>query len=184
MNSYVIKHTNHGSCCSLQIHGVVHRFCSWSYDEAIVLGSLAGISFDRWRIERGTSYDKLLGQSKKSNMSDSSSPPRRHWKGPVGARHEHQNVWMNGGVRSTAPPAPWSGWDADRKRRESESSTKSNESRRSSGNGKALFETLHSQKRGSFSDPNNEQRKKSYAEMLPEKGFFGKWWRGYTTGSK
>lgn len=56
-------------------------------------------------------------QSKKSNMSDSSSPPRRHWNGPVGARHEHQNVWLNGGVRSPAPPAPWSGWDADRKRR-------------------------------------------------------------------
>lgn len=140
-------------------------------------------------------------------MSDSSSPPRRHWNGSVGSRHEHQNVWMNGGVRSTAPSAPWAGWNADKKRRvrspfpsnpqltfiltnivwcrqESESSTKSNESRRSSGNGKALFETLHSQKRGSFSDPSHEQRRKSYAEMMPEKGFFGKLWHGYTTGSK
>ncbi|RAO66994.1 uncharacterized protein BHQ10_003006 [Talaromyces amestolkiae] len=117
-------------------------------------------------------------------MSDSSSPPRRHWNGSVGARHEHQNVWTNGGVRSTAPSAPWAGWNADKKRRESESSTKSNESRRSSGTGKPLFETLHSQKRGSFSDPSDEQRRKSYDEMMPEKGFFGKLWHGYTKGAK
>uniref|UniRef100_A0A093VH98 Uncharacterized protein n=1 Tax=Talaromyces marneffei PM1 TaxID=1077442 RepID=A0A093VH98_TALMA len=93
-------------------------------------------------------------------MSDSSSPPppRRHWNGPVGARHEHQN--------------------------DSESSTGSTGSRRSSGSGKTLFETLNSQKRGSVSTPVQEQRNKSYAEMSPEKGFFAKWWYGYTTGSK
>lgn len=48
---------------------------------------------------------------------DSSTSPPRHWHGQVGSRHEHQNVWMNGGVRSTAPSAPWAGWDADKKRR-------------------------------------------------------------------
>lgn len=59
-------------------------------------------------------FYKILNRS---NMSDSSSPPRRYWNGTVGARYEHPNVWMNGGVRSTAPSAPWSGWDADKKRR-------------------------------------------------------------------
>ncbi|EED15238.1 conserved hypothetical protein [Talaromyces stipitatus ATCC 10500] len=120
-------------------------------------------------------------------MSDNTSTsPRRHWNGQPGARHEHQNVWLNGGIRSTAPSAPWAGWDAHKKRRESESSssTKSTESRRSSGTGKSLFDTLHTQKRGSYSDPSHEQRRKSYAEMMPEKGFFGKLWHGYTSGSK
>ena len=45
------------------------------------------------------------------------SSPRRHWNGDLGARHEHQNVWMNGGARSPATTAPWAGWDAQQKER-------------------------------------------------------------------
>ncbi|CRG88004.1 hypothetical protein PISL3812_05028 [Talaromyces islandicus] len=113
-----------------------------------------------------------------------SSPPRRHWNGEIGARHEHQNVWMNGGVRSPAGPAPWAGWDADRKRRASEASAKSTGST-SSSSGKTnspLFEKLHTQKRGS--DASSAERRKSWAEMAPEKGFFERLWHGYTRGSK
>jgi hypothetical protein len=58
-----------------------------------------------------------MSQSDNTGSNASSSPPRRHWNGEVGARHEHQNVWMNGGARSPATTAPWAGWDADKKER-------------------------------------------------------------------
>ncbi|KAH8693668.1 hypothetical protein BGW36DRAFT_259478, partial [Talaromyces proteolyticus] len=110
------------------------------------------------------------------------SPPKRHWHGEVGARHEHQNVWMNGGVRSPAGPAPWSGWDAERKRRASEASTKSTSS--ASSNNTRKFDKLQTQKRESVSDAGSAERRRSFAEMLPEKGFFGRMWHGYTGGSQ
>ncbi|OKL64063.1 hypothetical protein UA08_00163 [Talaromyces atroroseus] len=121
--------------------------------------------------------------SDNTGTNTSFSPPRRHWNGEVGARHEHQNVWMNGGARATAPMAPWAGWDADKKeRRTSDSSTRSNSS--TSSGSKSLFDSLNTQKRGSFSDADQAQRRRSYAEMLPERGFFSRMWHGYTTGSK
>lgn len=137
---------------------------------------------------------------------------RRHWNGSVGDRHEHQNVWLRGGVRGPAVTSPWAGWDAYRRRvrshqknppygffkkfntellyctQDSESSIKSlssnSNSRRSSSSSSSgtLFTTLTHQKRSS-TDPDLSARRKSYSEQSPTRpGFLSSWWRGYTRG--
>ncbi|KAL1965948.1 hypothetical protein VTN77DRAFT_5081 [Rasamsonia byssochlamydoides] len=106
--------------------------------------------------------------------------PRRHWNGSVGDRHEHQNVWLRGGVRGPAVTSPWAGWDADR-RRNSQTSTSSVSSRRSSSSS-TLFTTLTNQKRNS-ADSSLAARRKSYIEQGPRPtGIFANWWHGYTRG--
>ncbi|KAL1985245.1 hypothetical protein VTN96DRAFT_8161 [Rasamsonia emersonii] len=114
-------------------------------------------------------------------MADS---PRRHWNGSVGDRHEHQNVWLRGGVRGPAVSSPWAGWDAYR-RRDSETSINSvSSSRRSSSSpsGTPLFTTLTHQKRSS-TDPDLTARRKSYSEQSPVRpGVLASWWHGYTRG--
>lgn len=68
---------------------------------------------------------------------------------------------------------------------ESTASTTSDDSQRSGFSGRPLFHKLHAQKRGSVTvDPNYAERRKSYAEMQPEKGYFGKLWNGYVAGTK
>lgn len=32
---------------------------------------------------------------------------RRHWHGNPGDRHEHHNVWVQGGAKSPSPRAAW-----------------------------------------------------------------------------
>lgn len=136
-------------------------------------------------------------------MADS---PRRHWNGSVGDRHEHQNVWLRGGVRGPAVSSPWAGWDAYRRRvsrqqktqfpfnsmicvltilQDSETSINSvSSSRRSSSSpsGTPLFTTLTHQKRSS-TDPDLTARRKSYSEQSPVRpGVLASWWHGYTRG--
>ncbi|KAL1972348.1 hypothetical protein VTN31DRAFT_6762 [Thermomyces dupontii] len=125
-------------------------------------------------------------------MSSDSSPPRRHWNGLPGARHEHQNVWINGGPRSPAPKPAWYGWDeAWKTRRASDSSTLSASSTgsNSSTNGSKAskpFEKLQELKRNLPHHQTNEfrQRKMSWDDQIgpQRKGLLASWWNGYVRG--
>ncbi|KAJ5273473.1 hypothetical protein N7478_008598 [Penicillium angulare] len=143
-------------------------------------------------------------------MSDNDNDnTRRHWHGLSGDRHEHHNVWTNGGAKGPASRAPWAltpemmaNLNA---RKGSDASTSSNtanahiananqagspttptvnERRRSSassGNAAGLFSNLHTQKRQS-DDANMAGRRASWNEQQSPSGFFGKLWDGYTRG--
>lgn len=39
--------------------------------------------------------------------NDMSDNERRHWHGTAGDRHEHHNVWMQGGAKGPSSRAPW-----------------------------------------------------------------------------
>ncbi|KAJ5498227.1 hypothetical protein PEX1_050530 [Penicillium expansum] len=128
-------------------------------------------------------------------MSDDNT--RRHWHGIPGDRHEHLNVWMNGGAKSPSGRAAWAMPETDR--RDSNTSTSSTgnkqtegtapnlpslgERRRSSGgSANGLFSHLQSQKRES-TDANMATRRASWNEQAAKGGMFSKWWEGYTRGS-
>ncbi|CAL5873773.1 uncharacterized protein PFLUO_LOCUS8055 [Penicillium psychrofluorescens] len=136
-------------------------------------------------------------------MSDNTN---RHWHGIPGDRHEHHNVWMNGGAKAPADRAAWAmlpGMEST-PRRDSELSTSStgsnastnaaggnnssipsvSERRRSSassGAAPSLFANLHSQKRTS-EDPSLASRRASWNEQKPAGNYFSKLWDGYTRG--
>ncbi|KAJ5142922.1 uncharacterized protein N7515_001709 [Penicillium bovifimosum] len=129
-------------------------------------------------------------------MSDDNT--RRHWHGSPGDRHEHLNVWMNGGAKARSPRAAWAmpAGAMETGRRASDSSTTSqskqdeatsppiptvSERRRSSGGSGGLFSNLQSQKRLS-TDPGMAGRRASWNEQAAKGGFFGKWWDEYTRG--
>ncbi|KGO77775.1 hypothetical protein PITC_010420 [Penicillium italicum] len=128
-------------------------------------------------------------------MSDDNT--RRHWHGNPGDRHEHLNVWMNGGAKSPSGRAAWAMPGTDR--RDSDTSTSSNgnkategtasnlpgqgERRRSSaGSSNGLFSNLHTQKRES-TNADMATRRASWNEQAAKGGMFSKWWEGYTRGS-
>ncbi|CAG7918575.1 unnamed protein product [Penicillium olsonii] len=123
---------------------------------------------------------------------------RRHWHGVSGDRHEHHNVWMNGGAKGPSARAPWAmpvGTEAT-VRRDSNTSNTSNaenaspalptlsERRRSSSGSAAggLFANLHSQKRDN-TDAEHNARRASWNEQAAKGGMFSKWWDEYTRGS-
>ncbi|KAJ5895246.1 hypothetical protein N7495_006937 [Penicillium taxi] len=128
---------------------------------------------------------------------------RRHWHGNSGDRHEHLNVWTQGGAKGPTPRAPWAltpemiAYDtARRASAASNSSVKSDgaadspttpsvsERRRSSvSGGSALFTNLHTQKRES-TDPEFSVRRASWNEQRGQSdSFLGKLWDNYTRGS-
>ncbi|KAJ5373876.1 hypothetical protein N7517_005882 [Penicillium concentricum] len=128
-------------------------------------------------------------------MSDDNT--RRHWHGNPGDRHEHLNVWMNGGAKSPSGRAAWAMPDTER--RDSNTSTSSSgnkgtegtatnypslgERRRSSaGSTGGLFSNLQTQKRES-TNPDMATRRASWNEQAAKGGMFSKWWDGYTRGS-
>ncbi|KAJ5309017.1 hypothetical protein N7508_004396 [Penicillium antarcticum] len=133
-------------------------------------------------------------------MSDDNT--RRHWHGNPGDRHEHHNVWMNGGAKGPSSRAAWAmpeGTISDR--RDSTTSTSSNNNsntnaspsipslsdrRRSSASssGGGLFANLQSQKRESNTSADMANRRASWAEQASKGGAFSKWWDGYTRGTK
>ncbi|KAJ5747927.1 uncharacterized protein N7511_009623 [Penicillium nucicola] len=131
-------------------------------------------------------------------MSDDST--RRHWHGIPGNRHEHLNVWMNGGAKAPSSRAAWAmpeGTPSDR--RDSTTSTSSNnnntsgsppipslsERRRSSASSSGgLFSNLQSQKRESNTSADMATRRASWNEQSAKGGAFAKWWEGYTRGNK
>lgn len=47
-------------------------------------------------------------------MSDDNT--RRHWHGNPGDRHQHLNVWMNGGAKSPSGRAAWAMPNTDNRR--------------------------------------------------------------------
>jgi hypothetical protein len=109
--------------------------------------------------------------------------PKRHWNGAVGDRHEHQNVWLNGGVKSPAVTSAWAGWDSHRRRASDASTSSSNDVMGSSSSPKSpsRFVNLSQQKRNS-TDAQAAERRKSFADQLPDKGFFANMWHGWTRG--
>ncbi|CAI7662719.1 unnamed protein product [Penicillium glandicola] len=130
-------------------------------------------------------------------MSDDNT--RRHWHGTPGDRHEHLNVWMNGGAKSPSGRAPWAMMPGMETRRDSNTSTSSNgnkqsegtapnpppslaERRRSSAGSNGLFSNLNTQKRES-TNPDMATRRASWNEQAAKGGMFSKWWDGYTRGS-
>ncbi|CAI7660567.1 unnamed protein product [Penicillium palitans] len=129
-------------------------------------------------------------------MSDDNT--RRHWHGNPGDRHQHLNVWMNGGAKSPSGRAAWAMPNTDT-RRDSNTSTSSDgnkqtegttpnppslaERRRSSaGSSGGLFSNLHTQKRES-TNADMATRRASWNEQATKGGMFSKWWEGYTRGS-
>ncbi|KAJ5860836.1 uncharacterized protein N7529_008146 [Penicillium soppii] len=132
-------------------------------------------------------------------MSDDNT--RRHWHGTAGDRHEHLNVWMNGGAKGPSARAAWAmpPGTENATRRDSTTSNSSNtannangspaiptvsERRRSSSGGSSagLFANLQSQKRDS-TDPEMTARRASWNEQAAKGGMFSNWWNGYTRGS-
>ncbi|OQE39111.1 hypothetical protein PENCOP_c007G02341 [Penicillium coprophilum] len=121
----------------------------------------------------------------------------RHWHGSIGDRHEHTNVWMQGGAKSPSGRAAWAMPGTDN-RRDSNTSTSSNgnkasegiaanpsgpgERRRSSAGSNGLFSNLHTQKRES-TNPDMANRRASWNEQAAKGGMFSQWWDGYTRGS-
>ncbi|KAJ5509311.1 hypothetical protein N7527_011454 [Penicillium freii] len=125
-------------------------------------------------------------------MSDDNT--RRHWHGSPGDRHEHLNVWMNGGAKSPSGRAAWAMPNTDN-RRDSNTSTSSDgnkqteripslgDRRRSSASSsQGLFSNLHTQKRES-TNADMATRRASWNEQAAKGGMFSKWWEGYTRGS-
>ncbi|KAJ5400613.1 hypothetical protein N7501_000599 [Penicillium viridicatum] len=125
-------------------------------------------------------------------MSDDNT--RRHWHGSPGDRHQHLNVWMNGGAKSPSGRAAWAMPNTDN-RRDSNTSTSSDgnkqtertpslgDRRRSSaGSSQGLFSNLHTQKRES-TNADMATRRASWNEQAAKGGMFSKWWEGYTRGS-
>ncbi|KAJ5696538.1 hypothetical protein N7536_006950 [Penicillium majusculum] len=129
-------------------------------------------------------------------MSDDNT--RRHWHGNPGDRHQHLNVWMNGGAKSPSGRAAWAMPNTDN-RRDSNTSTSSDgtkqtegtasnpptlaERRRSSaGSSGGLFSNLNTQKRES-TNADMATRRASWNEQAAKGGMFSKWWEGYTRGS-
>ncbi|KAJ5571971.1 hypothetical protein N7535_005631 [Penicillium sp. DV-2018c] len=123
-------------------------------------------------------------------MSDDNT--RRHWHGSPGDRHEHLNVWMNGGAKARSPRAAWAMPSTQTGRRhnhnshiemkDSDTSTSSqgkqaeagsppfptvSDRRRSSGSG--LFSNLQTQKRDS-TDPGMAGRRASWNEQAAKGG--------------
>ncbi|KAJ5964444.1 uncharacterized protein N7479_004320 [Penicillium vulpinum] len=131
-------------------------------------------------------------------MSDDNT--RRHWHGSPGDRHEHLNVWMQGGAKSPSGRAAWAmpntgdRRDSDTSTSTSSTGTKQSEGtssnppslgerRRSSGGSSAgLFSNLHTQKRDS-TNPDMASRRASWNEQAAKGGMFSQWWDGYTRGS-
>ncbi|KAJ5096105.1 hypothetical protein NUU61_005461 [Penicillium alfredii] len=136
-------------------------------------------------------------------MSDDT---RRHWHGNPGDRHEHLNVWVQGGPKGPSGRAAWAMLPGmETTRRDSNTSTSSatsnannannaggtaasptlpsvSERRRSSTSSSgALFSNLQTQKRQS-TDPDMVSRRASWNEQSQQGGFFSKLWEGYTRG--
>jgi len=110
--------------------------------------------------------------------------PKRHWNGIAGDRHEHQNVWLNGGIKGPAVTSPWAGWDAHRRRASDASTGSAGEATAgspSSPKPSSLFTNLTQQKRNS-TDVQANERRKSFADQLPKNGFISTMWHGWTKG--
>ncbi|KAJ5708241.1 hypothetical protein N7488_008042 [Penicillium malachiteum] len=134
-----------------------------------------------------------------------SDDERRHWHGTAGDRHEHHNVWMQGGAKGPSSRAPWAltpemmanlnarkGSDASTASTGNANATTTNqagsptvptvnERRRSSASSgsSGLFSNLHSQKRQS-DDAAMAARRASWNEQQGPTSWFGKLWDGYT----
>ncbi|KAJ5333488.1 hypothetical protein MYU51_014077 [Penicillium brevicompactum] len=128
-------------------------------------------------------------------MSDDT---RRHWHGSSGDRHEHHNVWMNGGAKAPSPRAAWAmpvGTETTRRDSTTSNTSKNsdaaspplptlNERRRSSsGANSGIFANLQSQKRNSM-DAEQYARRASWNEQATKGGMFSQWWNNYTRGSE
>ncbi|KAL1858458.1 hypothetical protein Plec18167_006979 [Paecilomyces lecythidis] len=127
----------------------------------------------------------MADPSSTSKITPSSpSPTRRHWNGAPGDRHEHHNVWLNGGVKGPATAAPWKldpPAEGTEQRRTSDASTSSNSSNRRKSSTAGLFSNLTTLKRDS-PDPASVARRQSFNDQIAKGGVFSKWWDGYTRG--
>jgi len=124
-----------------------------------------------------------MASTNNNNSGETPTAPRRHWNGIIGDRHEHQNVWVSGGVKGPAVISPWAGWDAHRRRASDASTGSASEANASPSSPKSpnLFANLSQQKRNS-TDAQANERRKSFADQLPKNGFISSIWHGWTKG--
>ncbi|KAF4760731.1 hypothetical protein HAV15_006384 [Penicillium sp. str.  len=115
-------------------------------------------------------------------MSDDNT--RRHWHGNPGDRHQHLNVWMNGGAKSPRTPIPPPPQTEPSKPKAPHRTppTLAERRRSSAGSSGGLFSNLNTQKRES-TNADMATRRASWNEQAAKGGMFSKWWEGYTRGS-